>query len=621
MTKWRDRIRPQPQRATSPSRRRGAGPSARKRMVLVVGVLGLISLGLVARAFDLQVVRKQFYQKQGDARFLREVPIPVSRGTIFDRNGEPLAVSTPVTSIWANPAVLLANSDRIPALAKALGGDPQQIEQYLEQRSDREFVYLRRQMPPEAAQTVLDLDIPGVNGQREFKRFYPSGEVTAHVLGVTNIDDHGQEGLELAYDDWLAGKPGIKRVIRDGKGHEVETLEQVRAPKPGQNLTLSIDRGIQFLAYNELKNTLDKFNAASGSMVVMDVHTGEILAMASLPTYNPNALAGSKPVQRRNRAVTDVVEPGSTMKAFTLAAALSSGKYTPTGPAIDTGNGHWFFYGHDIHDDDPNGVLTPTGVLTRSSNVGAAKIAMTLDTSLMYNTYRAFGFGNSTGSGFPGESSGLLRVGRDWRPLEKAIMAYGYGLNVTPLQLVTGYATIADGGVMHTPTFIKGDDSPGKQIISPTVAHELVSMLETVTGPNSTGANARIANYSVAGKTGTSHQAIAGGYAKDTYNSLFAGIVPASNPQLVAVVVINGTTKGGYFGGTVSAPVFASVMSGAVRLLDIPPDNIGRWYVGGPLQGNGGLVGSQTPAPPPSANDVPVHEAPVDEAPVEGGAP
>ncbi|MFK2877508.1 peptidoglycan D,D-transpeptidase FtsI family protein [Rhodanobacter hydrolyticus] len=620
--KWRDRIRPQPQRAkSSRSRRRGAGSSARKRMVLVVAVLGLISLGLVARAFDLQVVRKQFYQKQGDARFLREMPIAVSRGTIFDRNGEPLAVSTPVTSIWANPAELLANADRIPALAKALGGDPQQIEQYLEQRSDREFVYLRRQMPPEAAQAVLDLDIPGVNSQREFKRFYPSGEVTAHVIGVTNIDDHGQEGLELAYDDWLAGKPGAKRVIRDGKGHEVAELEQVRAPKPGQNLTLSIDRGIQFLAYNELKNTLEKYSAASGSMVVMDVHTGEILAMASLPTYNPNALAGSKPVQRRNRAATDVVEPGSTMKAFTLAAALSSGKYTPTSPAIETGNGHWFFYGHDIHDDDPNGTLTPTGVLTRSSNVGAAKIAMTLDTSLMYNTYRAFGFGSSTGSGFPGESSGLLRVGRDWRPLEKAIMAYGYGLNVTPLQLATGYATIADGGVMHTPTFIKDDDSPGKQIISPQVAHELVSMLETVTGPNSTGANARIANYSVAGKTGTSHQAIAGGYSKDTYNSLFAGIVPASDPQLVAVVVVNGTTRGGYFGGTVSAPVFSAVMGGAVRLLDIPPDNIGRWYVGGPLQGNGGLVGSQTPPPQPSANDAPVHEAPVDEAPSEGDAP
>lgn len=618
------RARPQPHHATSPAgRRHGSGPSARKRMVLVGSLLGLVSLGLVARAFDLQVIRKQFYQKQGDARFLREVPIPVSRGTIFDRNGHPLAVSTPVTSIWANPSVLLANEDRIPALAKALGGDATDIQRYLEQRANREFVYLKRQMAPEAAQAVLDLDIPGVNGQREFKRYYPSGAVTAHILGFTNIDDRGQEGLELAYDDWLAGKPGLKRVIRDGKGHIVEDLEQIRAPKPGQNLTLSIDRGIQFLAYNELKETLEKFQAASGSIVVMDVHTGEILAMASMPTFNPNAVSGSKPAQRRNRAVTDVVEPGSTMKAFTLAAALSSGKYTPTGPAIDTGNGHWYFHGHDIRDDDPNGVLTPTGVITRSSNVGAAKISMSLPPMWMYDTYRAFGLGNTTGSGFPGEVSGYLKNGRNWYPLEQAIMAYGYGVNVTALQLANGYATIADNGVMHTPTFIKGQDSPGKQIISPTVARDLVSMLETVTGPGSTGSRARIANYSVAGKTGTSHQAIPGGYSKNTYNSLFVGIVPASRPRLVTAVVVNGTTSQyGYFGGLVSAPAFSAVMSGALRLLDIPPDNIGRWYVGGPLQGNGGLVGNQAVQPKPTTPaDAPIPEAPVDEAPQPGATP
>ncbi|TAL75247.1 MAG: penicillin-binding protein 2 [Rhodanobacter sp.] len=607
------------------NRRHGGGPNVQHRMTVVAVLLGLTSLGLAARAFDLQVVRKQFYQKQGDARFLREVPIPVSRGTIFDRNGEPLAVSTPVTSIWANPAELLANDDRLPALAQAIGGNVADIRQYLEARANREFVYLRRQMAPEAAQAVLALDIPGVNGQREFKRFYPSGEVTAHILGFTNIDDHGQEGLELAYDDWLAGKPGAKRVIRDGKGHIVEDLEQVRAPKPGQNLTLSIDRGIQFLAYNELKNTLDKFHAAAGSIVVLDVHTGEVLAMASLPTFNPNAVADSKPGQRRNRAVTDVVEPGSTMKALTLAAALSSGKYTPTSPIVDTGNGHWYFYGHDIRDDDPNGLLTPTGVITRSSNVGAAKIAMSLDTPLMYDTYRAFGLGNSSGSGFPGEASGYLKVGRDWRPLEKAIMAYGYGVNVTPLQLANAYATIADNGVLHTPTFIKGDDSPGKQIVSPQVAHELVSMLETVTGPGSTGSRGRIANYSVAGKTGTSHQAIAGGYSTNTYNSLFIGIVPASHPRLVGAVVITGTTSQyGYFGGLVAAPAFSAVLGGALRLLDIPPDNIGRWYVGGPLQGNGGLVGNPTApasALPAPAVDNAAHEAPIDEAPTLGGKP
>ncbi|MEO7067793.1 MAG: penicillin-binding protein 2 [Rhodanobacter sp.] len=591
-------------------RRRGAGPSARKRMVLVAGLLGLASVGLVARAFDLQVVRKQFYQRQGDARFLREVPIPVSRGTIFDRNGEPLAVSTPVMSIWANPPEVLANMDRIPALAQALGVNADELKERLSQRSNREFVYLRRQMAPEAAQAILDLGIPGINGQREFKRYYPSGDVTAHVLGFTNIDDHGQEGLELAYDDWLSGKPGLKRVIRDRMGHVVENLEQLRAPKPGQNLTLSIDRRIQFLAYSELKKTIEKFQADSGSIVILDVKTGEVLAMANMPTYNPNAVNDSKAYQRRNRAVTDLLEPGSTIKPILMAAALSSGKYTPTSPIIDTTGGHWYFQGHDIHDTHNYGLLTPTGVITKSSNVGAAHIAMTLDTSLMYDTYRGFGFGNSTNSGFPGEASGLLRIGRDWRPLEKAILGYGYGLNVTVLQLANAYATLADGGLMHTPTFIKGGESGAKQIVSPEVAGEVVKMMETVTGPGSTAPQARIPNYAVAGKTGTAHKANAGGYSKNNYTAAFGGIVPATNPRLVGVVVIDNPMKGSYYGGMVSAPVFAKVMEGALRLLDVPPDNIGRWYVGGPLQGAGGLAGSKAPA-----------ETPIDDAPIDEGAP
>ena len=592
------------------ARRHAAGPSARKRMVVVVCLLTLAGAGLVARAFDLQVVRKQFYQRQGDARFLREMPIPVSRGTIFDRNGEPLAVSTPVMSIWANPSEVLDNDDRIPQLAQALGVNADELKSRLAQRSEREFVYLRRQMSPEAAQAVLDLGIPGINGQREFKRFYPSGEVTAHVLGFTNIDDHGQEGLELAYDDWLSGKPGAKRVIRDRMGHVVEDVEQVRAPKPGRNLTLSIDRRIQFLAYSELKNTVDKFQADSASMVILDVRTGEVLAMVNLPTYNPNAVGASKPAQRRNRAMTDVLEPGSTIKPILMAAALSSGKFTPTSPIIDTTGGHWYFQGHDIHDTHNYGLLTPTGVITKSSNVGAAHIAMALDTSLMYDTYRAFGFGNSTDSGFPGEASGYLRIGRDWRPLEKAILGYGYGLNVTVLQLANAYATIADGGVMHTPSFIKGEDNLSKQIISPEIAHELIQMMETVTGPGSTAPQARIANYAVAGKTGTAHKASAGGYDKNSYTAAFAGVVPASNPRLVGVVVVDNPKKGSYYGGMVSAPVFSQVMAGALRLLDVPPDNIGRWYVGGPLQGAGGLTGSQPPT-----------EVPIDDAPIDGGTP
>ena len=593
------------------SRRRNAGPSPRRRMVAVVAVLSLASLGLVARAFDLQVVRKEFYQSQGDARFLREVPIAVSRGTIFDRNGEPLAVSTPVMSIWANPSEVLENEDHIPQLAKAIGMDAGELKQYLMQRSEREFVYLRRQMRPDVAQAVLDLGIPGVNGQREYRRYYPSGEVTSHILGFTNIDDRGQEGLELAFDDWLAGKPGAKRVIRDRMGHVVEDVEQVRAPQPGRNLTLSIDRRIQFLAYNELKNTLEQSQADSGSMVIIDIPTGEVLAMVNLPTYNPNALRSSTPSQRRNRAMTDVVEPGSTIKPIVMAAALSSGKYTPNGPLVDTGNGHFYYMTHDIRDTHAYGMLSPTGVIQKSSNIGAAKIAMTLDTGLLYDTYRAFGFGNSTNSGFPGEASGYLKVGRDWRPLEKAIMAYGYGLNVTALQLANAYATIGNGGLMHEPSFVKGAAGETKQIIAPEIARKLVTMLESTTQPGGTAAPyAWIANYAVAGKTGTAHKASGGTYLKNNYSAAFAGIVPASNPRLAAVVVIDDPKKGSYYGGLVSAPVFAKVMDGALRLLDVPPDNIGRWYVGGPLQGNNGLVGSKPP-------DAPV----VEDAPVEGVTP
>lgn len=590
-------------------RRHSAGPVAGRRMMVVVALLGLASVGLMARAFDLQVIGKQFYRKQGDARFLREMPIPVSRGTIFDRNGEPLAVSTPVMSIWANPSEVLDNEDRIPQLAKALGTDPEGLKQRLEQLTDREFIYLRRQMSPEAAQAVLALGVPGVNGQREFKRFYPSGEVTSHVLGFTNIDDHGQEGLELAYDDWLSGKPGAKRVIRDAKGHIVEDVEQIRAPQPGRDLTLSIDRRIQFLAYSDLKDAVEKSQADSGSMVVLDVKTGEVLAMVNWPTYNSNAVSGSAPASRRNRSMTDVFEPGSTIKPVLMAAALSSGKFTPTSPLINTTGGHWFYLGHDIHDTHNWGVLTPTGVITKSSNVGAAHIASELDTSLMYDTYRAFGFGSSTNSGFPGEASGLLRPGSKWGLRDKAILGYGYGLNVTVLQLANAYATIADAGVMHEPTFIRDNDATAKSIVEPQIAHELLGMLETTTQPGGTAAPyAWIANYTVAGKTGTAHKATAGGYSKDSYGAAFAGMVPASNPRLAAAVVIDNPKKGSYYGGLVSGPVFAKVMDGALRLLDIPPDNIGRWYLGGPLQDQNALIGAK---PPEAPN---IEEAPVNDA-------
>ena len=566
-------------------------PSVHRRLLAVVIMLVLVSSGLVARSVDLQITHRQFYQNQGNARFLRDVAIPVSRGAIFDRNGKPLAVSTPMVSITAVPDEVLAHAGRIPLLARALGIGADRLKRYLMRRSDHEFAYLRRQMNPAAAKAVLALNIPGVNGQREYKRYYPSGKVTAHVLGFTNIDDQGQEGLELSFNSWLAGSPGVKRVIRDRMGRVVEDVEQVRAPHPGKSLHLSIDSRLQFLAYDELQHQIQKSHADSGSIVVLDVRSGAILAMVSLPTFNPNAVGDSTASQRRNRAVTDVVEPGSTIKPFTMAAGLASGKYTPNHPLINTGKGVWYFHGHRIRDDLANGMLTPTDVLTKSSNIGAAKISLSLDPEFVYDTYRAFGLGNATQSGFPGESSGYLKPWRDWRPFEQATMAFGYGMSLTPLQLASAYATLADHGVMHKPSVIKGLVNPARQIVAPNMADNIVKMLETVTMPGGTATRAQIANYSVAGKTGTAHQVNDGGYAKNSYNALFVGIVPAMHPRLVGVVIIKKPRVGSYFGGRVSAPVFQKVMSGALRLLNIPPDNIGRWYVGGPKMSRGHLVG------------------------------
>ncbi|MGH8184829.1 MAG: peptidoglycan D,D-transpeptidase FtsI family protein [Rhodanobacteraceae bacterium] len=573
--------RPRESISQPPRRQR---PDTRKRLALVVGVLAVAAFGLIARAVDLQVVHQAFLQQQGDARFLRDVPIPVSRGTIYDRNGVPLAVSTPMLSLWANPEELLQHPDRIPQLAKALGVNGVDLTRKLQTNDGREFVYLRRLMPPDAAKAILALNIPGVNSQREYKRYYPDGAATAHVLGFTNIDDRGQEGLELAYDGWLAGKPGEKRVIRDRLGHIVENVEQIRAPVPGHDLTLSIDSRIQYLAYSALSEAVVKRHAASGSMVIMDPRNGEILAMVNVPSYNPNDLDSSNPAQRRNRAVTDVTEPGSTMKPFTITTALESGKWTPT-TMIDTSPGWFVIDGHTVRDDSDNGRIDVSHVITYSSNVGASKISLTLTAQQMDKVLHEFGFGASSGSGFPGEVGGYIPPPRTWGDFVKATIAFGYGLNVTALQLADAYSAIADGGIRHTPTFIKGDDNPGKRIEPAEISSEVMAMLRTVVGPKGTAPQAAIADYSVAGKTGTAHLAIAGGYSRNRYAALFCGIVPASNPRLVGVVIIRdaGGRGGEYYGGLVSAPVFREVMTGALRLLDIPPDNVQQWYAGGPV--------------------------------------
>ncbi|MDE2053438.1 MAG: penicillin-binding protein 2 [Xanthomonadaceae bacterium] len=598
-----------PEHFSRPPRRQR--PDTRKRLVLVVGVLSVAALGLVARAVDLQVVHQAFLQKQGDARFLRDVPIPVSRGTIYDRNGVPLAVSTPMLSLWANPDELLQHADRIPELARVLGVNAVDLSRKLETKNGREFVYLRRLMQPEAAKAILALDIQGVNAQREYKRYYPEGAAMAHVLGFTNIDDHGQEGLELAYDGWLAGKPGEKRVIRDRLGHVVENVEQIKAPVPGHDLTLSIDSRIQYLAYQALTDAVVKRHAASGSMVILDPRNGEILAMVNVPSYNPNDLDNSNPAQRRNRAVTDVTEPGSTMKPFTITTALESGKWTPTTP-VNTNPGTFTIDGHLIRDDSNNGLIDVGRVITVSSNVGASKISLTLTPQQMAGVLHQFGFGASTGSGFPGEVGGYIPPPRTWGDFVKATISFGYGLNVTALQLAQAYAAIADGGVKHTPTFVKGDENPGVRVEPQKISAEVMAMLRTVVGaPPATAPQAAIPDYTVAGKTGTAHLAIAGGYSRNRYAALFCGIVPASDPRLVGVVIVRdaGGHGGEYFGGLVSAPVFREVMTGALRLLDIPPDNVQQWYAGGPV--------TPAPVPPPAQPAGAVAAA----RPVQGGTP
>jgi cell division protein FtsI (penicillin-binding protein 3) len=589
----------------TPRQMRADTMNLKARLYVVLMILMLASTALIVRAVDLQWVSKDFYQDQGEQRYERDIPIEVPRGTIYDRNGDPLAVSTPVESIWADPPAVLEHPDRLPQLAKALGIDAEGLRQKLDQKADKHFVYLVRRLNPDDAEAIMKLNIPGVWSRREFRRFYPAGEITAHIIGKTDVDDEGQEGLELAFNGYLAGKPGSKSVIHDLKGNAVEPAVDVeldKAPQPGQDLVLSIDQRIQYLAYRELMQAIKDHHARDGSIIVMDVTNGEILAMVNQPSFNPNSQNPNIPPKdlldhMRNRAVIDGLEPGSTMKAFTLSAALESGKWKPT-DKVDTSPGYWDFQGHKINDTHNKGVLDLTHIITYSSNVGAAKVAMTLSKDQMYDVYHRFGLGESTGSGFPGESPGFLPIAKNWYPIDQAHIAYGYALRITPLQLATGYAAIANGGVLHQPTFVKGSGDAGRQVIDPKIAKIITGMLETVVSKEGTAPAVVVDNYSIAGKTGTSHIAVHGGYS-DVYHSLFVGFIPASNPRLVCAVVITGATGNSlvaYAGGWVSGPSFAKIMQGSLRLLDIPPDNVKNWYTGGP--GPNPLVLPQRQIPP-----------------------
>ncbi len=546
------------------------------RLRLVVGTLALCAVALVGRAVDLQLVDNAFYQQKADARILREIPIPTSRGMITDRNGEPLAVSTPVESVWGNPRELLKSPDRLPVLAKALGVPDEVLVRKLTQRADKEFLYLKRRINPVEAQAILAHRIPGVFSQREYRRFYPQGEAMAHILGFTNIDDEGQEGVELAFDDWLRGKAGAEKVIRDRRGRIVENVDLVRAAEPGRDLTLSIDRRIQYLTYRELKRQLLESGAASGSAVVMDVATGEILAMANLPSFNPNAVEFNNRDAHRNRAVTDLIEPGSTMKPLTVAAALEAGAITTTS-TFNTAPG-WMPNGRYRTTDTHNyGVLDTTGVIRKSSNVGVSMMVARLQNQTFYDFLKRFGYGASTGSGFPGEASGLFLPPDRWSGTTKQTLSYGYGISVTPLQIAHAYATLANGGQMTTPTFVKGKPSEVRQVLDPAIAHDVMKMMQTVTEAGGTAYPwGAILGYHVAGKTGTAHKASNGGYSR-RYVAFFAGVVPVDNPRFAMVVVVNDPTIGSHYGGLAAAPVFRNVMDGALRLMDVPPDDIGTW--------------------------------------------
>jgi cell division protein FtsI (penicillin-binding protein 3) len=551
------------------------GPQPRTRLVLIVGVLLLCGSVVVARAAYMQLVTDDFYQRAGNERFLREVPIATTRGMITDRNGEPLAVSSPVESVWVNPKELLVDTKRLPELAKALNLPLDELTLKLAQRKGKQFMYLRRHMNPDAAKAVIDLAIPGVYSSREFRRFYPHREVMAQVLGFTNLDEHGMEGMELAFDDWLTGKPGSQKIIRDRRGRIVENVDLIKAAENGKDLVLSIDRRIQYLAYSELKKTIQTHKARAGSAVVLDVRTGEILAMVNYPSYNPNSREEISPGRRRNAAVTDVLEPGSTMKPFTVAAALEDG--VDPNIIIPTEAGGYRIANRRVTDTHYYGPVDMRRLLVKSSNIGAAKLAGNMSNQHLYSVLSRFGFGEQTNSGFPGESSAVLSAPNRWGPVEKATISYGYGLSVTPLQIAQAYAALANGGTRISPTFIKGGQAERSKAIDPVVAGQVLNMLEDVTKIGGTALQAAIKGYRVAGKTGTSRRAVAGGYEK-RYISLFAGVVPIENPRFAMSVVVHEPSAGGYYGGVISAPVFHNVMDGALRLMDVPPDNIEQWY-------------------------------------------
>ncbi len=536
--------------------------------------LALVALGLLLawRIVVLQVIDTGFLQAQGDARTIRTVTTTATRGVISDRHGEPLAVSTPVMSIWANPKVLLASERDLGELASQLNTSKTKLRDKVKRYANKEFTYLKRQLPPAEAEQVLALKYKGVYSEKDYKRYYPAGETAGHLVGFTGLDGTGQEGVELAFEAHLQSQDGAKQIVKDLYGNTIKELRQISQAEPGNDLQLSIDLRMQYSAYRTLKEAIAKANAQAGSIVLLDVNTGEILALASQPAFNPNNRSQLKINSLRNRAITDAFEPGSTVKPFTMLAALESGEYTPES-IIDTHPGYIRVGRKTLQDTRNNGPMTITEIITKSSQVGITKVALSLDPEAVKEVFQRLGLGQSPGTGFPGEGVGLIPSHGSWLDIERATFSYGYGLSVTALQLAQAYQVIAAGGIQRQPTLLKQNgDVAGQRVVSKDIAQQVQSMLATVMQAGGTAASSRIEGYSLAGKTGTAHKLGSKGYEEDQYRALFAGMAPSINPKIVGVVVVEDPKGGRYYGGEIAAPVFSQVMGDVLPLLKTSPD-------------------------------------------------
>ncbi|HIL40756.1 MAG TPA: penicillin-binding protein 2 [Methylococcales bacterium] len=549
---------------------RKTGSKLRRRFLGGLMFCGMLML--LGKAISLQVLEKEFLQQQGDMRQIVTTDVSAYRGKIFDRNGEPLAISTPVKSVWLNPKqVGDVDSQRIVKLESMLKIPRGKFTKVLKKNPGKHFVYLKRQVSPSVAERVKALDITGVHLSREFKRFYPSGEITGHLLGFTNIDDVGQEGLELAFENLLKGVPGKKRVMRDGKKHIIADIEEIRSPVPGKDLQISIDSRLQYLAYRELKAAVKLHQASSGSLVMLDAKTGEVLAVVNQPGFNPNDRADLQGYRYRNRAMTDVFEPGSTVKPFLIASALDAG-YVKEGEVVDTSPGYYRIGRNVVRDFRNYGVLGLPDILKKSSNVAVSKIANKMPAEEMWSFYNRLGMGQSAGVGFPGEASGTLIDYQNMDSFEQATLSFGYGVNMSVMQLARAYTALADDGVLHSVTLFKREiDQDSRRVFTAKTASNIRAMLEHVVEKDGTAYKARVGGYSVAGKTGTVRKIINGRYSKDQYLSLFVGIIPAEDPRLVMAVLVDDPKAGEYYGGAVAGPIFSKVMGRSMRILGIDP--------------------------------------------------